>query len=81
MSVRPDRRSESRQHPAAGRSTIDGPGPPTTARETTGPIVCDPAMRWARMRKSDIGRYFEAGKEPGHGALLFLRKHAIRQER
>src|SRR4051812_43295194 len=34
VSVWPDHASVSRQHPALGRSMIDGPGPPVTLRST-----------------------------------------------
>ena len=42
MSERPDQVSFRRQHPAAGRSTIDGPGPPWRTRPTGAPATFTP---------------------------------------
>src|SRR5579862_3346791 len=42
VSIWPDQRSVNCQHPAAGMSMMDGPGPPATVRRCTAPTAVPP---------------------------------------
>jgi hypothetical protein len=56
VSCLPDQLSAIRQQPATGRSTIEGPGPPSTRCRTGGPTLRAPSMRSARVEPEKPAR-------------------------
>lgn len=52
MSLRPDHVSVSRQHPAEGTSTSEGPGPFLMIVRTGAPTGCAPFIFWSLIQRA-----------------------------